>query len=158
MLAYLEYDISNCKHRLTTSYKRQGIVFIPKYVDRNQIQRTEWLCKFCALLSLCICQMHARYVTLLISYIKRSTLCKVHPSTFFFSLYQLPFVGTPWIFHVFLAWESLILFFIFSWQIAFSSLYTVNLFLSYVMSNLYLTFIYSLIKIFSYLLKIWEII
>ena len=25
---------------------------------------------------------------------------------FFFSLYQLPLVGTPWIFHAFLAWGS----------------------------------------------------
>jgi hypothetical protein len=73
-------------------------------------------------------------------------------------LYQLPLVGTPWIFHVFLAWGSFFCFFFFSWQIAFSALYAVNLFLSYVMSSLYLTFIYSLIKIFSYLLKIWEII
>jgi hypothetical protein len=46
---------------------------------------------------------------------------------FFFSLY--PLVGTPWIFHVFLAWGSFFFLF-FSRQIAFSALYTVNLFLS----------------------------
>ena len=38
----------------------------------------------------------------------------------------------------------LFLFFFFSCQIAFSALYTVNLFLSYVTSSLYLTFVYSL--------------
>jgi hypothetical protein len=59
-------------------------------------------------------------------------------------LYQLPLVGTPWIFYVFLAWES---FFFFSCQIAFSALYTVNLFLSYVTSSLYLTFIMQKVQI-----------
>ena len=37
-------------------------------------------------------------------------------------IYQLPLVGTPWIFHVFLAWGSFIFAFIFSWQIAISAL------------------------------------
>jgi hypothetical protein len=74
-------------------------------------------------------------------------------------LYQLPLVRTPWIFHVFWGMG-----YFFNWQIAFSALYTVNLnlntifFLSYVISSLYLTFIYSLIKIFSYLSNRREII
>ena len=51
--------INNC------SYKRQGILFKPKKVDRDQIQRTGCLCKSCVRVSLYISWMHARYADVL---------------------------------------------------------------------------------------------
>ena len=88
---------------------------------------------------------------------KKKKILGTSALNFFFSLYiyisasfSRNTMDFPCIF--ILVWGSLF-FFPFNWQIAFSALYTVNLFLSYVVSSLYLTFIYSLIKIFSYLLK-----
>ena len=51
--------IDNC------SYKRQGILFKPNKVYRNQIQRTGCLGKSCVLLSLYISRMHDRYTDVL---------------------------------------------------------------------------------------------
>ena len=51
--------INNC------SYKRQGILFKPNKLDRDQIQRTGCLCKSCVHLSLYISWMHARYADVL---------------------------------------------------------------------------------------------
>ena len=51
--------INNC------SYKRQGILFKPNKVDRDQIQRTGCLCKSCVHLSLNISRMQARYADVL---------------------------------------------------------------------------------------------
>jgi hypothetical protein len=51
--------INNC------SYKRQGILFKPTKVDRDQTQRTGCLCESCVLLSLYISRMHAKYADVL---------------------------------------------------------------------------------------------